>query len=197
MNEPRRGRPRNEACRADILAATIELVAEVGIADLTVDAVAKRAGVGKATLYRRWTSKEALMLDAWKSTTTTPFVPDTGSLRGDLTAMFTAWRQPFPDQMMRKVFPQMVAAAKVNDDVHDAYLAFVEERRRPLRTVLDRAVARGELAPDLPLDVVHDLLVAPVMYRWLVTDAPVDEELHATVIELVLAGLHAHSAARA
>ena len=197
MTPPRRGRPRNETCRTDILSATIDLVAEVGIAGLTVDAVAKRAGVGKATLYRRWTSKEALMLDAWMSIVETPPVPDTGSLRSDLVELFVSYRQPLPDERLQKVFPQMIAAAKVNAEVQDAYRAFIAERRRPMRTVLDRAVSRGELAADIPIDVVHDMLIAPVTYRWLVTDAAVDEDIQSTIIDLVLAGLHAHASARA
>ena len=197
MSAPRRGRPRNESCRDDILTATIELVAEVGIAGLTVDAVAKRAGVGKATLYRRWTSKEELMLAAWMSIAAIPDVPDTGSLRGDLVQLFAAWQHPLPEEMLQKVFPQMIAAAKVNADVHEAYQVFIAERRRPMRTVLERAVANGELAGDLPLDVVQDLLVAPIIYRWLFTDASVDEDVKAAVIDLVLAGVHARTSARA
>ena len=192
----RRGRPRNETCRTDILSATIELVAEVGMAGLTVDAVAKRAGVGKATLYRRWSTKEALMLDAWMSVVTKPEVPDTGSLRSDLVAYFASYQQPLPSEVLQKVFPQMIAAAKVNPEVREAYQAFITERRLPMRSLLERAVARGELSADIPLDIVHDLLVAPVTYRWMVTDAPVDEDVHSTIIDLVLAGLEARTAAR-
>lgn len=191
MNTPRRGRPRSESSSAAILSATIELVAEVGIAGLTVDAVACRAGVGKATIYRRWDSKEALMLDAWKRCVRKPEVPDTGNVRDDLREIFTVLDQTLPDADLQRVFPQMIAAAKVNADVAGAYRTFIAERRRPMRTVLERAVERGELSDDLELEVVQDLLVAPVLYRWLVSDGPVDDHLITQVIDLVLAGVSA------
>ena len=84
----RRGRPRNEQSTTAILVATIELVSEVGLAGLTMDAVASRAGVSKATIYRRWSSKETLLLDAWMSCVRRPEAPDTGIFHDDLTAMF-------------------------------------------------------------------------------------------------------------
>jgi AcrR family transcriptional regulator len=185
----RRGRPRDESCTSAILSATIDLVAEVGIAGLTVDAVSARAGVGKATIYRRWSSKEALMLDAWMSFSPTMLVPDTGSLRSDLQALFVGIDRPLNDPTLQRVFPQMIAAAKINPEVREAYRTFVAERRRPARTVLERAVERGELPPDTDLQLVGDMLIAPMIYRWLVTDGPVDDEFAARVIDTVLAGL--------
>jgi AcrR family transcriptional regulator len=132
----RRGRPRNEQSTADILAATLELVAEVGLAALTMDAVAARAGVSKATIYRRWSSKEQLLLDAWMSAVQRPIAPDTGTLHGDLTAMLAALvDNPLAGADVQRVYPQMVAAAKVNPDVAVAYRAFIAERRRPMRAV--------------------------------------------------------------
>lgn len=185
----RRGRPRNEACTGEILEAALHLVAEVGIAGLTMDAVARRAGVGKATIYRRWTSKEALMLDAWMSCVRKPTAPDTGTLQGDLEALLGGIDSPLSDRELQRVFPQMIAAAKVNPDVADAYRAFVEQRRAPMRAVLLRGVERGEIDPALDLEVVQDLVIAPLMYRWIVTDAPIDEPMIRQVIATVTAGV--------
>ncbi len=185
----RRGRPRNEACTGEILEAALHLVAEVGIAGLTMDAVARRAGVGKATIYRRWTSKEALMLDAWMSCVRKPVAPDTGTLQGDLEALLGGIDSPLSDRELQRVFPQMIAAAKVNPDVADAYRAFVEQRRAPMRAVLLRGVERGEIDPALDLEVVQDLVIAPLMYRWIVTDAPIDEPMIRQVIATVTAGI--------
>jgi AcrR family transcriptional regulator len=187
----RRGRPRNESCSAAILSATIELVAEVGFAALTVDAVSARAGVGKATIYRRWASKEALMLDAWMSCSPTVAVPDTGSLRADLQTLFVGVDRPLNDPTLQRVLPQMIAASRTDPEVREAYRSFVAERRKPVRTVLERAVARGELAADTDLQMVGDLLVAPMMYRWLITEGPVDDAFVGHVIDVVLAGLAA------
>jgi AcrR family transcriptional regulator len=186
-----RGRPRNEACTGEILEAALRLVAEVGIAGLTMDAVARRAGVGKATIYRRWSSKEALMLDAWMSCVRTPEVPDTGTLQGDLELLLGGVDRPFSDAELQRVFPQMIAAAKVNPDVADAYREFIAQRRAPLQTVLQRAVARGEIDRDADLQVIHDLLVAPLMYRWMVSDAPIDDSVIRQIIAVVTAGIAA------
>ena len=190
----RRGRPRNEACTGEILEAALHLVAEVGIAGLTMDAVAQRAGVGKATIYRRWTSKEALMLDAWMSCVRKPEAPDTGTLQGDLEALLGGIDSPLSDRELQRVFPQMIAAAKVNPDVADAYRAFVEQRRAPMRAVLLRGVERGEIDPALDLEVVQDLVIAPLMYRWIVTDAPIDEPMISQVIATVTAGIAVRAA---
>ncbi len=190
----RRGRPRNEACTGEILEAALHLVAEVGIAGLTMDAVASRAGVGKATIYRRWTSKEALMLDAWMSCVRKPVAPDTGTLQGDLEALLGGIDSPLSDRELQRVFPQMIAAAKVNPDVADAYRAFVEQRRAPMRAVLLRGVERGEIDPALDLEVVQDLVIAPLMYRWIVTDAPIDEPMISQVIATVTAGIAVRAA---
>ena len=185
----RRGRPRNEACTGEILEAALHLVAEVGIAGLTMDAVAKRAGVGKATIYRRWTSKEALMLDAWMSCVRKPPTPDTGTLQGDLETLLGGIDSPLTDHELQRVFPQMIAAAKVNPDIADAYSAYVQQRREPLRAVLRRAVERGEIDPSCDLEVVHDLLVAPLIYRWVISDAPIDEPVIRQIIATVTAGI--------
>lgn len=187
-DDVRRGRPRNEACTGEILEAALQLVADVGIAGLTMDAVAAAAGVGKATIYRRWSSKEALMLDAWMSCVRTPPVPDTGTLRGDLEVLLGGLDHPLNDRELQRVFPQMIAAAKVNPEVADAYRAFVAQRRVPLQAVLQRGVERGEIDPAADLEVVHDLLIAPLMYRWVVTDAPIDANVIRQIIATVTAG---------
>lgn len=192
----RRGRPRNESSSAAILSATLELVAEVGIAGLTMDSVAVRAGVGKATIYRRWSSKEALLLDAWMSCVKKPLVPDTGSLRSDIDELFLRVDHPLSDSALQRVFPQMIAAAKVNPEVTEAYHAYLAERRLPIRTVLGRAIARGELDRDTDIELVADLLIAPLMYRWLVTDGLVDDRIVTRVIDTVLAGLRATAPVR-
>lgn len=184
--EVRRGRPRNESCTTHILDATLALVAEIGIAALTMDAVATRAGVGKATIYRRWSSKEALMLDAWASCVRPAEVPDTGSVRDDLLALLGRFDSPVHDRDLQRVFPQMIAAARVNPDVADQYRELIAQRRVPMRTVLERAAARGEIDATIDLDIVHDMLVAPMLYRWMLTDQPIDGTLVERVVSLVL-----------
>lgn len=194
--QTRRGRPRDERYDATILEATLDLVADVGFAGLTIDAVAARAKVGKASIYRRWASKEALLLEAWAACAAPMPEPDTGSLRGDLDEMFNHVNHGRPDEVMRRLFPQMIAAAKVNPEVGDAYRAFVDDRRGPLQRVLTRAAERAELPANIDRALLHDLLVAPLVYRWMVSDGDVGPATVQAIIDVVLAGVAAtHPAA--
>jgi hypothetical protein len=93
------------------------------------------------------------------------------------------------DGDLQRVFPQMIAAAKVNPSVAGAYRDFIAMRRAPLQAVLQRAMERGEIDPSCDLDMVHDLLIAPLLYRWLVTDAPIDQRLIRGIIDVVMAGI--------
>jgi AcrR family transcriptional regulator len=182
----RPGRPRDVRADRAILEATLDLVGEIGLAGLTVDAVAARAGVSKATIYRRWASKEALVLNAWQECVARTPVPDTGSLRGDLEVLLGSLRDGIGSGTMRRVFPQMVAAAGTNEELSEEYQRFVAARRRPMREVLRRARERGEIAQDVELDIVHDLLVGPFVYRVLISGGRVDRRTIETVVDMVL-----------
>jgi AcrR family transcriptional regulator len=197
MDVGRRGRPRNEQHDQAILDATLDLVAEQGAAALTIDQVAHRAGVGKATIYRRWSSKEALLLDAWVSIVGAPPAPDTGTLRGDLEAIFAHKFEGRPNEQMQSVYLQLIATAKLDSGVAATFQAFLTERRRPLRTALQRAVTRGELPDEIDLDLVQDMLVAPFIYRWLFTDHQIDPGVAMSLVDVVLAGITAQAAATA
>jgi len=127
----------------------------------------------------------------------TPEVPDTGSLREDVRALFLGNQHPLRDATMQRVFPQMIAAAKVNPEVGEAYRTFIADRRRPLQTILHRAIERGELPDDIDRQLVHDLLVAPLTFRFLVTDAPVDDPVIEEIIDVVLTGVAARASGAA
>ena len=185
------GRPRDARANRAILEATLELASEQGLG-LSMDAVAAHAGVSKATIYRRWESKEALVLDAWRELVGPMPVPDTGSLRGDLRAIFTqlchhAGRdadgaRPAPDDR------------RLTDEPGDASVVRRVRRRPapPERAVLERAVATGELPADADFDLLGDLLAGPFFYRILMTDSAVDDQLVDDVLGIVLAGARHH-----
>ena len=151
-----------------------------------MDAVAARAGVSKATIYRRWDSKEALVLAAWHECGAQLPAPDTGSLRGDLEQLCAAIRDGIGTGVMEHVFPQMLAAARVNKELGEDFDRFLHERRRPTREVLRRARDRGELAPDADLELIHDLLVGPITYRVLVKGSRLDAAMMDSLIDLVV-----------
>ena len=169
---PRRmpGRPRSEASHHAIIQATLELLVEVGFAALTMEGVRTRAGVGKATIYRRWASKEELVRDAIVFLHDEFEIPDTGSLRGDYDALATAVRASASRGGAATLMPRLLGDAVNDPDLHAIFRAnLVEPRRAALRTVLERAVGRGEIRADVDLELMIDLFAGPAVYRLLIT----------------------------
>jgi AcrR family transcriptional regulator len=169
---PRRtpGRPRSEASHQAIIRATLELLLEVGYRSLTMEAVRDRAGVGKATIYRRWSSKEDLVRDAIVFLHQEFDTPDTGSLRGDYEALATAVRASASRGGAATLMPRLLGDAVNDPQLHAIFrVNLVEPRRAALRTVLERAVARGEIREGVDLELMIDLFAGPAVYRLLIT----------------------------
>jgi AcrR family transcriptional regulator len=186
----RPGRPRDARADAAILEAVVDLLVEEGFGGLTIDAVAHRAGVGKATIYRRWEGKERLVLDALAATKAdAEEIPDTGSVRGDLIAIYAQMAEPVNQQTVVRLMPALASEAAINPDLSDRLKAFVSERRIPSRTVLDRAKERGEIAADADVDLCIDLLTGPFMYRLFFTGSKVDHKVIEDSIDVVLRGV--------
>ena len=188
---PRRRRPRSEKARHAILDATAELLLLRGLGAVSMDAVAERAGVSKATIYRWWPSKEMLALDAlldWAAASAPP--RDTGSLRGDVLALL----QPWVREIRRRPFGPVIAAfvneAQSDPKFADAYRThFVEPRRDAMRAVFARAAERGELPADLDVEVALDLIYGAVYHRLLHGHAELTDRFAQEVVELALNGI--------
>lgn len=184
---PRRpGRPRDKHADEAILEAVIDLLVEEGFGGLTIDAVAQRAGVGKATIYRRWAGKESLVLDALATTKEVMATPDTGALRTDLLEIYAHMSLPVTQQTVTRLMPALAAEAAVNPELAERLRVFVSERRLPSRTVLERGRERGEVRADVDIDLCIDVLTGPFLYRLLFTGSQVDDDLIAATIDLVL-----------
>ena len=184
---PRRtpGRPRSEASHQAIIEATLELLIEVGYGALTMEAVRTRAGVGKATIYRRWASKEELVRDAIVFLHDDFETPDTGSLSGDYDALAALVRAS-ASRGGASLMPRLLGEAIGDPELFAIFRAnLVEPRRAALRTVLERAIARGEIREGLDLELLIDLFAGPAVYRLLITGGDmaqmfsVDEQMDA------------------
>jgi AcrR family transcriptional regulator len=190
--EKRRGRPRSEKAHTAILDAATELLLEQGLETVSMDEVAERAGVSKATIYRWWPSKQTLALDAlyheWD--TARPEPPDTGSLRADLLALLRPWIRRIRTRPYGRVVAELVAEAQTNPDFASIYRArFVAPRREPARALLSRAIDRGELAPNSDVELALDLVYGPLYHRLLHGHAPLNDRFIQDVVDTVLAGL--------
>jgi AcrR family transcriptional regulator len=192
------GRPRERRADRAILEAALELIAERGIHSLRMDAVAERAGVGKATIYRRHRSKEELVAAAVDAMVSEISVPDTGSTADDLLHLMREAVALYGGSIAGRVIPSLVEGMRRNPAlgraVRDRFLA---GRRGALREVLERGIARGDLRADLDVELALDVLGGPLFYRLLVTGGPLDEQLAGGVVELILRGFAPTAGSRA
>ncbi len=186
-----RGRPRSQEADRAILAATVELLAERGLAAMTIEEVAARAGVGKATIYRRWPSKGLLALDAFvASFQAQQPLPDTGTLRGDLLDALHAWVRAVTRTPMGRMLADLIAEAQHDPELRAAWRDRVmEPLRSQHRIMLDRAIARGEIAPSVDREVVLDLFFGAAQHRLLLGHLPMTEDFIREVVEVILNGI--------
>jgi AcrR family transcriptional regulator len=189
--KPRRGRPRSEKARRAILQAAADLLLDDGMARVSMDAVAERAGVSKATIYRWWPSKERLALEAlldWATAVSPP--RDTGTLRGDLVALVRPWVREIRKRPFGRVIATLITEAQSDPEFAAIYRRhFVELRREPMRAAFVRAVERGEAPADLDIDVALDLIYGPLYHRLLHGHAPLTERFAENVVDLALSGV--------
>lgn len=195
---PRLGRKRDHTRDPEILDAALDVLAETGYDGMTIDLVASRAKAGKATVYRRWSSKADLVLDAVAcmkgSDLDLDSLPDTGTLRGDLVAMV---RPPSIRDSERKlkVMAGIVSMIARNPELAAAaHEALVEPRAAVNRVFFQRAIERGEIRADLDVEKLCTVGPAMVAYRTLMLGIPVDREfLIDNIDEIILpaAGLRA------
>jgi AcrR family transcriptional regulator len=188
---PRRGRPRSERAQAAILEAASELLQEQGLRTMSVDAVAERAGVSKATIYRWWPSKGVLALDAFYAewSHVRGVTPNTGSLAGDLRSRVRAAVR-FMNSRPGRILTTLIAEVQCDPQLAEGYRTRVLERlRQQSRDIFRRAVERGEIPADTPVEVVNDLLYGPLFQRLLLGHGPLDRRYADQVVDLVLAAV--------
>jgi AcrR family transcriptional regulator len=180
------GRPRSATSTQAILDATLVLLAEQGFTGMSVDEIARRARAGKDTLYRRWPSKVALVIDAIDSLAAEQvLVPDTGELRQDLLSFVTDSIDLLTTDFGR-IVAGLVGEATRNPELAEAFHGFWASRRRAGRQLLERAMSRGELRPDTNLELGLDLVLGPVFYRLLVSGAALDRGFAGELVEQTL-----------
>lgn len=184
---PAAQRPRVEGDReVEILEATLEVLADVGYDRLTMDAVATRAKASKATLYRRWTNKVSLVIDALAHSKGPHHVPDTGSLKGDLEAMFCGMGG-ITDQQTVATFGAIVTALTRDPEFATAFRRDVlGPKIAASRLIWERAAARGELRDGLDLDLFEPALAGIVLHRVFVMGEVPDPDLITRVVDQIL-----------
>lgn len=171
--------------------AASELLAEKGLLGMSMEEVAARAGVGKATVYRRWPSRGALALDAFLVEFQSRLAPAcTGSLRGDLRAAVRAWVRAVATTRAGRMLVGLIAEAQRDPDLAVAWRERVfNPLRQHHRDIVDRAVRRGELPAGTDADLVLDLVFGAAYHRLLHGHLPLDERFATKAVDVVVDGL--------
>jgi AcrR family transcriptional regulator len=182
------GRPRSEEAHRAILDAALELLIEVGYSALTVEGIASRAGVGKATIYRRWTSKLPLVIEAFGQL---PGLAecDTGDLVTDLERMLRSYLEVFVSSPLGAVVPSLAGELPHNPELMELFAPVVGSRRQPLIRALERGVARGEISPDLDLSLAADLIVGPITVRLFFSRVKPTPKMIPAIVRIALEGI--------
>ena len=191
------GRPRSEKARQAILRSTLQLLAKNGFSDLTIEDVAARAGVGKATVYRWWPNKGALIADAFASSTTRHLhFPDTGTLAEDMSRQMRQLVKVFTGPRGR-IVSAILAAGQSDGELIDAFRErFLKPRRREAYETLRRAVRRGELRKNIDPDLLLDTLYGPIYMRFWIRHDRMSPSFVKRLCDLVLAGARPRIKAR-
>lgn len=188
--------PRPNASAEEILEITFHLIAEHDVSGVTVDMVAAKAGVSKATIYRRWESRTALLAEAMTRLRRPGVSPDTGSLRDDLAKLLKVLVDFLNRPDTGRVFASFINAA-----VRDPELAALQKEiskgaRLDYEQVLQRSIARGELAAEVDMQFMIDLLIAPFLYQGIVEHAKVRPRDIERVVDAVLTAFGAAASTR-
>lgn len=185
------GRPRSEQARTAILRSALRLLGKNGFSNLTIEDVAADAGVGKATVYRWWPHKAALIADAFASSATRKLhFPDTGSLRTDMSQQMRQLVKVFLSRRGRIVSAILAGGQSDNDLIAAFRERFLWPRRHEAYATLRRGIERGELPKNVDMDLLLDSLYGPIYMRFLIRHAKLTADFVDALCELVLDGAH-------
>jgi AcrR family transcriptional regulator len=171
------GRKRSEASRKAILDATYELLKSVGFHQMSIEGVASRAGVGKATIYRWWSSKGVLAVEAFMAAVA-PFIAfgETGSARADIERQMKKLAEVYRGRT-GEILGEMIGFSQCDAEMREAlFVGYLKPRREAAKAALQRGVEQGEFLPDLDLEALVDELYGPLIYRMLTGYYPIDNK---------------------
>lgn len=183
------GRPRSEDARKAIFRSTLKLLQEVGFPELSIEAIAEHADVGKATVYRWWPNKAALVADAFSSSADSELrFPDTGSVRSDVSTQMKHLVRILRGRRGR-IVAALIGGGQSDPELIEAFRdRFMMPRRQEAYGILRRGITRGELPENLDLDLALDTLYGSLYMRFLIRQTGLTEEYVDEVIGLVMDG---------
>ena len=189
----RRPGGRSARVRDAVLRATVEALAEIGLRELTVSEIARRADVHATSIQRRWGSVEAVVLDALLAYSEDHLpIPDTGQLRGDLVA-FSTELAAYLEAPLGDALARALASAYDDSTLAENRARFWRVRLEATSVIVNRAIERGELPAGTDPGLLLEQLIAPIHFRHLLTRQPVDSARIAQIVDLLLGAREHHS----
>lgn len=164
--------PRVARTKEHVLAVAGDLLADEGREGFTIDAVAKRSGVARTTIYRHWPELGDLLFDTFRAMGTSIPPASTGSVRDDLVVLYGALASGFETSCIGRCMPVLLDITRRDPSLATLHKAFIAERRTPSRTAIEAGIERGELPDDIDIDGLIDRIAGPIFYRHLVVQEP-------------------------
>ncbi|MCC3380659.1 TetR/AcrR family transcriptional regulator [Paenibacillus farraposensis] len=188
----KRGRPRNVETQNSILSASYDLLLEGGFGAVTVEKIAERAGVSKATIYKWWPNKAAVVIDGFLAAAAERLpIPDTGSAFQDLLIHATNVTR-FMLSREGTIITELIGEGQFDAGLAEAYQTrYIHPRRLEARQLLERGIRSGELKDKLDIELSIDLIYGPIFYRLLVTGGPLDDAYIENLLNSVFQGIKA------
>ncbi len=185
-----RGRQRSSESEEAILTATLHLLKEKPLRDITIEAIAQKAGVGKMTIYKWWPSKAYVALDAFRKTTNKIVpIPDTGDVERDLAELLRL-NMSFYSSSTGRIFGQFLAESQSDPEFAALFRErFLKPRREAVGEFLDRAMKRGEIDHRLDREVLLDLIFGPMVFRLMAGHGPLNKTAADAMISTLLRGI--------
>lgn len=181
--------PRGKAARQRIVDATRQVIYEGGFDAFNVEAVAAASGAARSTIYRHWPEPRDLLVDALVSMGRKFPAPDEGSLARDLEVVAATLRPIFDDPRTRRFILDLTRAAAEDPAIERARQQLIRERRKPIQVILQRAISRGEIDPDLDLEIALHLVEGPLTSATVLQNQPMTDDAIKTMIARIVQSL--------
>jgi AcrR family transcriptional regulator len=171
-----------------VLTTTFQLLSETGLSGVSIDAISRRSGVAKTTIYRHWPSRSALVLDACSRLRPKSEAPDTGNLKDDVTVLALNLASRLRTARWATVLPSMIDAAERDPELADLHSRMHAEMTTAFRSVIERAQQRGELSRHRRSTEVVAMILGPLFYRRWFSREPLDEGFARRVVKSAVSG---------
>jgi len=181
--------PRGQAAQQRIIEATRELLLEEGLDAFNVEAVANASGAARSTIYRHWPEPRDLVVETLKSMGRDFPVPDTGSLKSDLQRVAASIRPILDDPRARRLLLDVTRAAAHDPDFERIRQQAIKERRQPVQVILQQAIARGEIDPNIDMSVAMHLVEGPLMSATVLQNLPISDEMMESIVDRIVKAL--------